>query len=97
MVRKTLCTVLIICSFFFSMTSTLAQESDYRSGLFFREDWKEIPAEIPLNQKHVSNTDLSKVEEIGFTDLMPGGKSVACSRLDWIKVYGIYVNRKRDH
>ena len=187
-----------------------AQENNYRPGLFFREDWKEIPAEIPLSQKHVNNTelllnlygagqdslkksnhekpaddpfyvwsglclgnwmvtlkhnnnnvdltkfakikwrtkqsgirqlhiviklvngdwlvsnqfdnvakdwrikefnindiiwhkldaervveigvaknpDLSNVEEIGFTDLMPGGKSAACSRLDWIEVYG---------
>lgn len=32
--------------------------------------------------------DLSQVEEIGFTDLMPGGKSQSCSRLDWIEVYG---------
>ena len=31
--------------------------------------------------------DLSKVEEIGCTDLMKGGKSNACSRLDWIEVY----------
>jgi hypothetical protein len=28
------------------------------------------------------------VEEVGFTDLMPGGISAACSRLDWIEVYG---------
>ena len=192
-----------------------AQENNYRPGLFFREDWKEIPAEIPLSQKHVDNTelilnlygggqdslkksnhekpvddpfyvwsglclenwmvtlkhknnnvnltefakikwrtkqsgvrqlritlklangewlvsnqfddvakdwrikefiindviwhkldaervveiglaknpDLSNVEEIGFTDLMPGGKSTACSRLDWIEVYGKPVKR----
>ncbi|PIF02188.1 MAG: hypothetical protein CR996_01005 [Draconibacterium sp.] len=187
-----------------------AQDKSYRPGLFFREDWKETPAEIPLSQKHVSNpellvhlygpgqdslkksnhkkpvddpfyvwsglclsnwlvtlehrsnnvnlsnyskiiwrtkqaglrhlrivlklangqwlisaqsdgssknwrikefniadinwhkldidrivetgplpdVDLLNVQEIGFTDLMPGGKSAACSRLDWIEVYG---------
>lgn len=192
-----------------------AQTENYRPGLFFREDWKEIPAEIPLSQKHVSNPDLqlnlygqgqdslkksnhpqpvddpfyvwsglclenwmvtlkhnnsnvdlsgfakirwrskqvglrqlrialklvdgtwlvsdqfagpskdwriwefniqdiewhkldaervvetgiatepklSNVEEIGFTDLMPGGKSASCSRLDWIEVYGKTVKR----
>jgi hypothetical protein len=192
-----------------------AQKDNYRPGLFFREDWKEIPAEIPLSQKHVDNTELlvglygagkhslkksnhekpvddpfyvrsglclenwmvalkhkqsnvdltgfakiklrskqvgirqlritiklsdgnwlvsdqfagaskdwriwefniqditwhildvkrvteigvatnpnlSNVEEIGFTDLMPGGKSKSCSRLDWIEVYGKPVNR----
>ena len=191
----------------------LAQENNYRPGLFLREDWKEIPAEIPLHQGHVNNPDLivglygpgkdslkkshhdtpaddpyyiwsglclanwavtlkhselqvnlsgpskirwrskqsglrelhlvlklsdgswlvsregdgasgdwrikefniadlhwysldiqsitetkrllepdlSRVEEIGFTDLMPGGKSNACSRLDWIEVYGYLV------
>jgi len=39
------------------------------------------------------NPDLSKVDEIGFTDLMPGGASVACSRLDWIEVYARPVER----
>lgn len=195
--------------------SIFAQETNYRPGLFFREDWKETPAEIPLSQKHVANADLllqlygagkdslkksnherpvddpfyvwsglcldnwmvslkhktqnvdltgfakirwrakqaglrqlritlklangtwlvsdqydadskdwrekefnvqeinwyklnsenvveigampnpdlSNVEEIGFTDLMPGGKSASCSRLDWIEVYGKPVKR----
>lgn len=195
--------------------SLFAQETHYRPGLFFREDWKETPAEIPLSQKHVANTDLlvqlygagkdslkksiheqpvddpyyvwsglclgnwmvslkhktqnvdlsgfakirwrskqaglrqlritlklangtwlvsdqydaaskdwrekefniqdinwykldskgiveigaapnsdlSNVEEIGFTDLMPGGKTASCSRLDWIEVYGRPVKR----
>jgi len=196
-------------------SNSIAQDSGYRPELFFREDWKEIPAEIPLNQKHVSNPELivqlygpgadsikkshhdkpvddpyyiwsglcpgnwavtlkkkdsyadlsgfakikwrskqfgfrelhiilkladggwlvgdlsdgstadwrirefniqditwhtldienitegkpvenpelSKVDEIGFTDLMSGGKSVACSRLDWIEVYASSVKR----
>jgi hypothetical protein len=39
------------------------------------------------------NPDLSNVAEIGFTDLMPGGKSASCSRLDWIEVYGLPVKR----
>jgi len=192
------------------------QDSGYRPGLFFREDWKEIPAEIPVSQDHVSNSnlildlygpgkdsikkshheapaddpyyiwsglctgnwavtlkhkdhlmdlssyakikwrskqfgfrqlhillkladgtwlvseegdarsvdwcirefnvqdlhwytidmetitelkshphpDLSKVEAVGFTDLMPGGKSTACSRLDWLEVYAYLVREK---
>ena len=198
-----------------SVSTLFAQDNKCRPGLFFREDWKEIPAEIPLSQKHVDNTELilnlygagqdslkksnhekpvddpfyvwsglclgnwmvtlkhnnnnvdltefakikwrtkqsgfrqlhiviklangdwlvsnqfdnvakdwrikefnideiiwhvldaeriveigiaknpnlSNVEEIGFTDLMPGGKSAACSRLDWIEVYGKSVKR----
>jgi len=39
-------------------------------------------------QQPVPNPDLSDVVEIGYTDLMPGGQSNACSRLDWIEVYG---------
>lgn len=196
-------------------TSELVGQNTYRPGLFFQEEWKETPAEIPLNQKHVANValtvqlygpgldslkksnhdkpvddpfyvwsglclgnwmvslkhktknvdltsfakvkirskqsglrllritlklangdwlvsdqsaspskdwrisefnvqdivwyqldpvrvaeigvatkpDLSNVVEIGFTDLMPGGRSKACSRLDWIEVYGKPVNR----
>lgn len=193
-----------------------AQEKAYRPGMFFREDWKETPAEIPLSQKHVNNPELlvqlygagkdslkksnhekpvddpfyvwsglclgnwmvtlkhksqnvdlsgfakiswrskqvglrqlrivlktaagkwlvsdlasgpakdwridefnvqditwykldperiteigietspnlSNIAEIGFTDLMPGGKSASCSRLDWIEVHGVPVPRK---
>ena len=199
----------------FLLNKGVSQNNSYRPGLFFREDWKEIPAEIPLSQKHVNNPellvnlygagkdslkksnhpqpvddpfyvwsglclenwmvtlkhktsnadltgfakilwrskqvglrelrivlklangtwlvsdlsdgpskdwrikefniqditwynldaervteigaaqnpDLSNVEEIGFTDLMPGGKSASCSRLDWIEVYGKPVKR----
>ncbi len=39
------------------------------------------------------NPDLSNVVEIGFTDLMRGGIWFACSRLDWIEVYGVPVKR----
>lgn len=76
-------TLFLLCSIWVN-----AQVNDYRPGLFFREDWKEIPPETPVNQNHVNNLDLSSVEEVGFSDLMPGGISAACSRLDWIEVYG---------
>jgi len=52
-----------------------------------------------LNIKDIFETtpapgaDLSRVEEIGFTDLMRGGGSIACSRLDWIEVYGKPVKK----
>ena len=210
---KTFALTLFLTTFF---VSTLLAQETYRPELFFREDWKEIPAEIPLNQKHIANPelivqlygpgqdsikksnhekpiddpyyiwsgitienwmvtlkhksknvdltkfakikwrskqaglrelritlkladgtwlvsnlsdgpskdwrikefnidditwhklhpqrivetgkannpDLSQVEEIGFTDLMSGGISQACSRLDWIEVYGFPVERK---
>ena len=43
----------------------------------------------------VENPDLSKVDEVGFTDLMRGGQSRACSRLDWIEVFGFPVERDK--
>ena len=217
MKNKTIYQYLLVLSLLLSLHLVgYAQDSGYRPGLFFREDWKESPAEIPVNQKHVNNPslilgvygpgkdsikkshhdspaddpyyiwsglctgnwavtlrhrdhlvdltgfskirwrskqfgfrelhillkltdgtwlvsfegdpasndwrirefnvrdlhwytidmsaivelepveepDLSKVEEIGFTDLMVGGKSASCSRLDWIEVYGYLVHPK---
>lgn len=44
--------------------------------------WKEKP-------------DLSRVDEIGFTDLMAGGRTPASSRLDWIEVWA--AGRKREN
>jgi hypothetical protein len=43
--------------------------------------------------KPVKEVNLSRVDEIGFTDLMTGGLSDACSRLDWIEVWGKPVAR----
>jgi len=209
-------TVFFLLALILFQEAGMAQNSGYRPGLFFREDWKETPFEIPVNQNHVNNPhlilglygpgkdsikkshhdtpaddpyyiwsglctgnwavtlkhrdhladlsgpakikwrskqfgfrelhillkladgtwlvsresdpasadwrirefnvqdlhwytidmititelrpapdpDLSRVEEIGFTDLMPGGKSTACSRLDWLEVYAYLVSKK---
>lgn len=51
-------TALILLGILFAQTKSYAQEESYRPDLLFREDWKEIPAEIPLHQGHVSNPDL---------------------------------------
>ena len=49
---------------------------------------------ISITKKEIAiNPDISNVEEIGFTDLMRGGKSKSSSRLDWIEVYGNPVIR----
>lgn len=40
------------------LSGELLAQSSYRPDLFFREDWKETPAEIPLSQKHVDNPEL---------------------------------------
>ena len=42
----------------------------------------------------VEKPDLSRVDEVGFTDLMAGGGTPASSRLDWIEVWA--AARKRN-
>ena len=56
--------------------------------------WYTLNIKSVIEMKPVKDPDLSKVDEIGFTDLMTGGASDACSRLDWIEVYGKPVPRK---
>ena len=46
-----------------------------------------------LRPMSTDEIDLTKVDEIGCTDLMKGGSSNACSRLDWIEVYANPVKR----
>jgi hypothetical protein len=55
--------------------------------------WYELNIKSVIEGNPVKNVNLSKVDEIGFTDLMTGGGSDACSRLDWIEVYGNAVDR----
>lgn len=55
--------------------------------------WYVLNINTVTEVKPVLNPDLSRVDEIGFTDLMQGGGSDACSRLDWIEVYGKQVKR----
>jgi len=68
---------------------------DWRIKEFIIDDiiWHKLDAERIVEIGVTKNPDLSNVEEIGFTDLMPGGKSAACSRLDWIEVLGKTVKR----
>lgn len=56
-------------------------------------DWRTLDIETVTEAGRVENPDLSRVDEIGFTDLMRGGSSAASSRLDWMKVYGQPVER----
>ncbi|RLD92806.1 MAG: hypothetical protein DRJ29_10715, partial [Bacteroidetes bacterium] len=53
--------------------------------------WFTIDMESIIEGRAVLLPDLSDVAEIGYTDLMPGGQSNACSRLDWIEVYAYLV------
>jgi hypothetical protein len=56
-------------------------------------NWYRLNINSVIEGTRVSNVNLSRVDEIGFTDLMTGGGSDACSRLDWIEVYGKSIDR----
>ena len=64
--------------------------NDWREKEFNLMDlrWRQLHSEDVRETKWVEAPDLSRVRAVGFTDLMVGGKSTACSRLDWIEVYG---------
>lgn len=54
--------------------------------------WRKLNVKTVIEGDWVDHPDLSKVEEVGFTDLMTGGGTPASSRLDWIEVYGQPAN-----
>ena len=56
--------------------------------------WYALDIKEIYEKSQVENPDLSNVVEIGFTDLMIGGQSNACSRVDWIEVYGKEVKQE---
>ncbi len=53
--------------------------------------WRKLNIGNITEGPKVENPDLTRVEQIGFTDLMRGGKSDACSRLDWMEVYAFKI------
>ncbi len=55
--------------------------------------WRRLNVKSLVEGAWVDKPDLTRIEEIGWTDLMRGGGSIACSRLDWIEVYGKPVPR----
>lgn len=56
--------------------------------------WYELDLDLMSEMRPVLDPDLSNVVQIGFTDLMSGGRWFACSRLDWIEVYGNRMEKK---
>jgi len=72
-----------------------SQSIDWRIHEFNLADinWYSLDIQTITEGLPVTNPDISKVDEIGFSDLMRGGESNACSRLDWIEVYGKPVIR----
>ncbi len=82
-------------------TWLVSDQSDCRSGDWRIKEfnigditWYSLDIETITEIRPVENPDLSRVDEIGFTDLMAGGRSDACSRVDWIEVYGKAIKRK---
>ncbi len=69
---------------------------DWRVREFVLADmrWRGLDIAKVTEGAWIPDAELARVEEIGFTDLMPGGRSAACSRLDWIEVYGIEIRHK---
>lgn len=56
-------------------------------------NWYSLDINEVTEVRPVPDPDLSKIDEIGFTDLMRGGRTPACSRLDWIEVYANAIPR----
>jgi len=69
---------------------------DWREYEFNIQDihWRRLDIAKVVESAWVDKPDLARVDEIGFTDLMAGGETPACSRLDWIEVYGKAVKRR---
>jgi hypothetical protein len=69
---------------------------DWREKEFRIADiqWRKLNIESVTEGNWVPKPDLSKISEVGFTDLMAGGGTPASSRLDWMEVYGIPVKQK---
>jgi hypothetical protein len=70
---------------------------DWREREFNIADirWRRLDIKTIVEGAWVEKVELSRVDEIGWTDLMPGGGTPASSRVDWIEVYGRPVSRGR--
>ena len=68
---------------------------DWREREFNIQDirWRRLDIDKIIEGAWVDNPDLSRVDEIGWTDLMTGGGSISCTRVDWIEIYGKPVPR----
>ena len=69
--------------------------TDWRETEFSLADvrWRRLDIATIVEGPWVEKPDLTKVDEIGWTDLVVGGNTPASSRVDWIEVYGKPVKR----
>jgi hypothetical protein len=56
--------------------------------------WRKLNIDTIVEGGWVEKPDLSRVDEIGWTELAPGGNTPSSSRVDWIEVYGKPVRRR---
>lgn len=70
------------------------ESSDWRVHEFSVGElrWRQFDP-LKVTEGRPAAPDLSRVVEVGFSDLMRGGGTPASSRLDWIEVYGQRVSR----
>ncbi|MGE5568503.1 MAG: hypothetical protein ACM3S5_05625 [Rhodospirillales bacterium] len=70
---------------------------DWREREFNIQDirWRRLDIEKVVEGDWARNPNLSRVDEIGWTDLMRGGGTPASSRVDWIEVYAKTVKRQQ--
>jgi hypothetical protein len=70
--------------------SFMVSEITFEDQRWFQLDPKKI-----VVLKEVSNPDLSRVDELGWVDLMPGGGHgyVGCSNVSWLEVYAFPQKR----
>jgi len=50
--------------------------------------WRSLDINTVEAGGRIEKPNLSRVKSVGWTDLMKGGASKACTRVDWIEVYG---------
>jgi len=55
--------------------------------------WRQLDMTTIVEGPWAESPDLSRVDEIGWTDFIRGGSSQACTRVDWIEVDGRPVKR----
>ena len=77
---------------------TVGATSDWHVSEMSIQDveWRELNTKTMTDYPVVKSPDLSKVEEIGWTDLNPGsghGTPGGSTRVDWIEVYALETPR----
>ena len=62
---------------------------------FDDQRWFQLDPEKVIVKLEVNNPDLSRVDEIGYVDLMPGGGhgTAGCTNVSWIEVYAAAKKR----